>query len=139
MVSAALWLINWTVHLLVFRGSWTVFAAAVHSKEGVKDRHRTRKAAAEAARRLVESIPEDGLPRASRSPRDDRARSGSSPVTVPGCSLLLLWRKPRETAENDHLIAMKPCLLTGVADRHDRRTATSIRVMDRHSAPPTCR
>ncbi|MDQ1677789.1 MAG: hypothetical protein QOC93_2933 [Actinomycetota bacterium] len=59
----ALWLINWFVHLFVFWGGWTVFADAVESKERVKGRYRTRKAAAESARGLVESIPTAGLPR----------------------------------------------------------------------------
>jgi hypothetical protein len=63
IVSIAMWLINWFVHLFVFWGRWTVFAGAVDSNEGVKGRYRTRKAAAEAARGLVESIPTAGLPR----------------------------------------------------------------------------
>jgi hypothetical protein len=63
IVSIALWLINWFVHLFVFWGGWTVFAGAVESKERVKGRYRTRKAAAESARGLVESIPTAGLPR----------------------------------------------------------------------------
>jgi hypothetical protein len=63
IVSIALWLINWFVHLFVFWGGWTVFADAVESKERVKGRYRTRKAAAESARGLVESIPTAGLPR----------------------------------------------------------------------------
>jgi hypothetical protein len=63
VISAALWLINWFVHLFVFWGGWTVFAGAVDSKERVKGRYRTRKAAAEAARGLVEGIPTAGLPR----------------------------------------------------------------------------
>ncbi|HEV7826781.1 MAG TPA: hypothetical protein VGP02_17950 [Mycobacteriales bacterium] len=63
VLSIASWLINWFVHLSVFWGRWTVFAGAVDSKERVKGRYRTRKAAAEAARGLVESIPTAGLPR----------------------------------------------------------------------------
>jgi hypothetical protein len=63
IISIAMWLINWFVHLFVFWGGWTVFAGAVDSKERVKGRYRTRKAAAEAARGLVEGIPTAGLPR----------------------------------------------------------------------------
>jgi hypothetical protein len=59
----ASWLSNWFVHLFVFWGGWTVFAGAVDSKERVKGRYRTRKAATEVARGLVESIPTAGLPR----------------------------------------------------------------------------